>query len=277
MLKKIKNHIRTPFFKWNIAAILIISLAAGHFIVTHGRKYELKQWLRMADYYYSVGYSMMIALILMLCIYTISWWMNIKYRAHGQLLQWLVFQLLYGVVLVLLIELLLATVLFWLKGYWIGNTSFFRKLLLPIVQFIISVNFGYMIVFLIKAPKIKYKVRYLPNVPNDALLATDLVDSPPALIYIDDIGIWQLSTDGEKTPWLDTLESAQEQFGKAICFRGQRHWVVFAHAIADYDKPKGKRQVIIYLKVEAPFELETSRRSTPHFKKWYDGYVDAQK
>lgn len=276
MLKKIKSHIGTPFFKWNIAVFLIFSLAAGHFIVTHGRKHELIQWLRMPNYYYSVGYSMTIALILMICIYGISWRMNNRYRAQGQLWHWLLFQTLYGVVLVLFIEFTLATLLFWLKGYWIGNTAFFRKLLLPIVQFIILVNFGYMIVFLIRSPKIKYKVRYLPPVLEDFPETTSSMDHLPALIYIDEVGVWQLSSNGEKMPWLDSIDSAQEQFGAAICFRGQRHWLVFAPAIAGYDKPKGKRQIMIDLKIDAPFELETSRRSTSDFKKWYDSYVETQ-
>lgn len=275
MLKRFFAHTKTALFRWNLAIIILLSPFAGHFIVTHGRRFELSQWLRRPDYYFSVGYSAFIAIILMLCIYGVSLRMNNLYRDRGKIVHWLAYQLLYGVVLIVGIELVLATGLFWYKGYWITETAFFRKIFGPVVMFIVIVNMVYMLFYSIRAPMVRYKVRYLPKLLEPVPDSNGLEDDGlPGLIYREGESNWALSIEGKRTPWLDTLDAAQEKFGHKVCFRGQRHWLVFGKAIADYDLPTGKRQVIVRLKMEAPFVLETSRRTSPGFKKWIAKYFD---
>lgn len=277
MLIRFFAHTRTALFRWNFVIILFLSPFAGHFIVTHDRKFQTA-WLKSPDYYFSVAYSAIIAIILMLCIYGISFQMNKRYRDRGEIVSWLLCQLLYGVVVVVGLELVLATCLFWYKGYWILETAFFRKILGPVVMFILIVNMAYMLFYAIRAPLVRYKVRYLPSIPKPVKkLEKVKKDELPGLIYRDAEGNWSLSLEGKRMPWLETIGAAQKRYGKKVCFRGQRHWLVFGKAIADFDLPTGKRQVIIHLKMEAPFVLETSRRTSPRFKKWMDKYFRKKK
>lgn len=275
MLKRLILHFRTNFFRWNLLIMVSLSPIAGHVIVTHGHKFNLAQWLKMPGYYFSIASSGLIALLLMFSIYLVSWELNRRFRENEQLRKWLAYQLCIGIGGVLILELLLATLLFLSQGYWILDTAFFRKLFVPIVMFIFVVNLCYMLFYAIRYPFKRHRVRYLPTIQEREITDDEL--EMPGLVFIDDVGIWALGVDGEKKPWLESLDATEKRFGNGVCFRGQRHWLVFGHAIAEHIRPAGRRTVILRLRMEPPFALETSRRSTPSFKRWFDGYLKSVK
>lgn len=268
MLNRLLSHIASRFFLCNLFIGTAMALIAGHLIVTHGRKETLAQFLKMPHYYTSVAYSAGIALLLIMWIYAMGVLTNGKRKRPGLTWNWILNQLVYGVVLTIMLELLLATALFYWNGHWILETAYFRKLFGPIVMFILLVNLCYTVYYLDKAPNPQHKVRY--QIINDHLFNAGLLpleEELPALIYIDENGTWKLNFYGNRSVLLQSLDASFRYLPKDSYFRGHRNWIINKMAISAIKGISGKR-LLVETNIPCPIELIVARRRAPAFKKW---------
>ncbi|SOD13902.1 hypothetical protein [Pedobacter xixiisoli] len=269
MLKRILKHICTKFFLINLLLITIISLLAGHFIVTHGRKETLAQLWKMPAYYRSVGYSATIALFLQLAVYAVSYKLSRKHRGKGLTKKWAMDQFTYGFVVVIVLELLLAAALFGMHGLWLPETAFFRKLFGPIVLFILIINLCYVIYYMNKNPVVKHTVKRL--IPKKVEPRMIVVSEPelPALVYATEAGVLAYDFLGKQMVWMEPVKTSIERLGDEDYYSGQRHWVIHRLAIADLENISGKR-ILLKLHFDFEYEMIVSRRRSPEFRKWFD-------
>lgn len=268
MLKRILKHLWSRFFIINLLLILVVSIFAGHYIVVHGRNETWAELRQMSAYYYSVAYSAMIAMVLQLGIYLVSYKLSRKHRGKGLTISWALEQLLYGVVMILMLELLLAAALFGLHGLWLPETSFFKKLFLPIVLFVLIVNLCYIIYYMNKYPRAQKLVKYLipkkPKPKPQIKVSTDL----PALVYAGESGVMAYGFSGNPMIWTHSIRQSIELLGTRDYYSGQRHWLVHRLAIADLESIPGKRVKLI-LAFEFKHEMIVSRRRSSIFRAWF--------
>jgi len=260
----------STFFLWNLLVIFIVSLIAGHLIVTHDRDETLAEFFRMPAYFWSVGYSGFIAMVLLFCIYGVSYRRYTKYGGKGLTRALIREQLKYGVVMVIMIEFVAATLLFYIMGHWILDTAYFKKLFGPIVLFILFANVCYVLFFLNRAPLVKVRYQFLDNkVRKSDADDVEKLDGP-AMLYVEEGKIWSTNFKGEKSRWpLPTLKKSWERLGKKHYFRVGRDWIVHRNIVISVEVLPGKR-LCITCELNGKFELEVSRRCVAQFKKWID-------
>jgi len=268
-MKKTLSHITSPLFLWNLLIQVVISLVAGHLIVTHGRRESFAELLCYPGYFTSVIYSGSIALLLLLCIYAASYRMYVRYGGEDKNKKWIIGQLRWGVVGVLFIEILAATTLFWVKGHWILDTAYFKKLFLPILLFILLANAVYMIFFmLIREPLVQIKYQFLDNdvhpEPGKALLLA----IEPAIIFVQDEKTWSVDFYGKRSRWqLSTLDTTVEKLDPEKYFRGNRNWIVHRQIVVRVVMLSGRR-LKATCRISQEFDLVVSRRCAVKFKEW---------
>lgn len=269
MLDRIFLHIRSRFFLLNLGLLLTLSILSGHLIVMHGTKDKFLDLIKEPYYHLSVAYSAAIAMTLLAMIYSVSYLLDKKYKGLGLNRQWMFYQLLYGVVLVLVVELLLAGTLFYWQGFLIWETAFFRIFFGPIVLFVLLVNLAYLIFYLQRNPRVEHVVRYLVPRRNAVELALLAKEHVPAILYLDEWGTWAFDFNGEKADWDHSLDASGEFIQIGQYFRGQRHWLVHRKAVRSVE-PQSNRTVRLYLEIDFPHELIVSRRRSREFKAWLD-------
>lgn len=269
MLNRIIVHIRSRFFLSNFGLLLTVAVLTGHFVVMHGTKDKFLDLISESYYYLSVAYSAAITMTLLAMIYSVSYLLDKKYKGLGLTRQWMFYQLLYGVLLVLAVELLLAGILFYWQGFLIWETAFFRIFFGPIVLFVLLVNLAYLIFFLQRNPRVEHVVRYLVPRRNGVELKLLADEQVPAVLYLDEWGTWAFDFNGEKADWDHSLDASGEFIQIGQYFRGQRHWLVHRKAISAVE-PQANRTVRLSLMMDFPHELIVSRRRSKEFKAWLD-------
>lgn len=272
MLKKVFSHLCSKFFLRVFLISFLIALLAGHFIVTHGRRETLSELLAMPSYYYSVIYSALIALILQLAIYTVSYKLSLKYNGKGLTFSWGIRQFFFGFVMVLLLELFLAAALFALHGLWLPETAFFRKLFGDIVLFVLVINLGHIIYFMHLNPIVKHTVRLVvqKKTESEPILPDEM--EAPALILKCEEGLFAYDFHGNKTGWVEPINASLKRLGQNDYYSGQRHWMVHRLAILELENISVKR-ILLKLNIQVPCEIIVSRRRSPEFKVWYDNLL----
>lgn len=273
MIVGLISHIFSRFFLWNFLVILLFSLIAGHLVVTHGRDYEFWVLVKRQGYRLSVLYSGSIALVLLLCIYGISFRLYGRYGGQGLTRPWLLAQLGYGGLGVVGIELLAATLLFWSQGLWIGDTAYFDKLFNPIVLSIFFCNVCYLLFFSNRTVGVTVRYKLLDNTVREPLVEVS-EKTLPAIIYMEKGKIFCVDFDGVRTDWhLPTLKKSWKELGLQDYFRGDRYWIVHRALIVDMSVLPGKR-LIITCHLARDFTLEVSRRNVANFKRWKEGNLE---
>lgn len=278
MLKRILSHFRSRFFIWNISISFGVSMLAGFFVVTHGHPKPYSVLLFMPGLFASSVYSGIIAFILLFAVYLVSFIGNAKYAGKQQNGRWFIFQLFYGVVLMILLELVLATILFWMMGHWILDTAFFDKIFLLAFMFIAMANLFYLLFFMQRVkvdPEVEYvaveTVRYqsVPTIVAPAVEASsEEIGLQAALFYIHNGEIWKKDFDGEPKIWLTPLSKTMNDLDPKQYFKCSRNWIVHRNAIAQVIPIEGRRlKVICRFQLKIPFIV--SRRNAQDFKDWF--------
>ena len=273
MLGRIFLHLRSVFFFRNLCILLVVAAVAGFVIVTHGREEKWYQYFAIPGIFSSALYSGIIAFILLLVVYVVSFIANVKYAGRDRNGQWLVFQLVYGVLLTIVVELVLATLLFWVMGFWIFDTAFFDKIFLVVVMFILLANLCYMLFYM---QRVRYEVtvetvRYQP-IPLSPLEMDS--DEPrveptdqPALFYIRNGEAWRKSFQGKRSIWLKSLDSTMSQLDPQLYFKCARNWIVHRNAIASI-RMISSRRIEVKCSFKVAINLIVSRRNAQKFKEW---------
>lgn len=271
MMKYLWSHFRSPFFLWNLLISIVVAPVAGHLIVTHGRDEEFKELLNMPGYVRSVVFSGIITFILFWFVYGVSFSANVKFARFGLSAKWLGYQLVYGVGVTLGLELVLATVLYGLMGFWILETAFFDKIFLPVVLFVLLLNACYLLYY---SQKIKIVVVISPE-PEVEVVApvaeNDAGESEgerSALLYISEKRLWQMDMEGKTTFWFKSLDASMEEFGTKDYFRCDRNWMVHRGAIVDVKDIAGR--IRVEYRVPVPKHLKISRRNLQLILQWYE-------
>lgn len=267
-MERLLAHLRSRFFLVNFLILFILAILAGHWVVTHNHEGWFFDFIKRPGYFPSVGYSGLIALILLLTIYGVSYRMYKRYGGAGLTGAWITGQLKYGVGMVILIELVLATLLFYIMGYQILETSYFRKLFRPIVLFIFAVNLGYILYFRNReTTKVRYKFldahQHVANQDDD-------VDSEVAIAlwYMEEGEVLCVSFDGRPDGRKSSLTTLMKELDSKIYFRGSRDWIIHRDMISSAKPISGYR-----LKITCKFGNYTpivSRRNVARFKLWFD-------
>lgn len=283
MLKRILLHLSSVFFRWNMLIIVCVSLGAGFIIVTHGRPEKFSALIRIPGLLSSTLYSSVIAFVLLLMVYVVSFTGNAKFAGRGMNARWFRFQFSYGVLLTLLVELVLATILFALNGFWILDTAFFDKLFLPVVLFILLANVCYLLYFIqqvrtevevpIFVPVEVETIRYQPVplvVAQQVDVAAELTDQEPALFYIYQGEVWIKDFTGKRSIWLKSLEKTMSCLDSRVYFKGSRNWIVHRKAITAIEPLSGRR-IELQCLFKVRIKLVVSRRNAHDFKEWLYG------
>lgn len=267
-MERLLAHLRSRFFLVNFLILFVLSILAGHWVVTHNHEGWFLDFIKRPGYFPSVGYSSLIALILLLTIYGVSYRMFECYGGAGLSRAWIAGQLKYGIGVVILVELVLAALLFHIMGYQILETSYFRKLFRPIVLFIFAVNLAYILYFRNReTTKVRYK--FLDGHQHAAMEEGDVDrEVTVALWYMEDGEVLCVSFDGRPDGRKCSLSTVMEELDPKIYFRGARDWIVHRDMISGVKSLSGYR-LQIFCKF-GDHRVIVSRRNVARFKLWFD-------
>lgn len=273
MLTALRLHVRSKHFLRNLCFSLLASVLAAHLVVTYNQRYSLLQMLAMRRYYHSLWVNALAALVLIEFVHAVSRRLYRRFSALGLGWRWMLLQLLLGVGVALLLEVLIASLFFYFDGKWILDTVFFAKLFGPIAMFIVILNLFFMLHYLYREPAVVTQVRYrVASSLRSEQLGAEQVLGLPALLYVSDRSCWSIGFDGERLRWPDSLELSHGRLGEVDYFRGQRDWLVHRAAITGVRQLAGKR-LQLQTSVDFPFVLVVSRRRAPAFKQWWSGEI----
>lgn len=268
-----RSHFRSEHFWRNISFSILVSVLAAHLLVAHDKPYSFQELLAMPRYYYSMLLNAMAALLLIEFVHMVSRRLYRRFRAEGLGHRWLLLQVVLGIGLAMLLELVIATLLFAYHGQLIWETSFFRKLFVSISMFILMVNFFFTGFYQYKEPAVHTMVRYriLRQLASEDCLAAQVLGRP-ALLFVSDRKCWSIGFNGEKLQWPDSLDASQKLLDAGEYFRGQREWMVHRSAIVRVRQLPGKL-LLLETALGFPLELKVSRRRAPEFKQWWAGEI----
>ena len=275
MLIALRSHFRSPHFWRNISFSILASLAASHLLVSFDQRYSLRELWAMPRYYYSLVINAFIALLLIEFMHMISRRLYRRFKAQGLGARWMLLQLLLGVGLTVVAELLIAGAVYYYHGLVIWETMFFRKLFTPILMFIVIVNLFFAVYYLYREPAVTTLVRYkLASPLASESGSAEQVSDGPALLFVEDRNCFSIAFTGEKTQWNSSLDASYLQLGGMDYFRGQREWLVHRSAIARVTQLSGKR-LRLETTLAFPISLIVSRRRAPMFKQWWAGDIES--
>lgn len=273
MLIAIRSHFSSRNFWRNLSLSMAAALAAGHLVVSHDQRYSLPELLSMPRYYYSVALNGAAALLLIEFVHMVSRRLYRRFRAQGLGLRWLAMQALLGLGLTVVLELVMATLLFHYHGHWITETIFFRKLFVPITMFILIINLFFIVYYLYREPAVTTQVRYkLARPLQSGPCAAEKVLGMPALLYVQQRCCWSVSFEGEKLRWPDPLDASEKRLAAADYFRGQRDWLLHRSAVVSVRQLSGRRLELRTSVAQFPL-LVVSRRRAALFKQWWSGDI----
>lgn len=270
MVLTLFTHLRTRFFWSNLLLLVPLAICSAHLIVTHDRTETLSEFFRMPAYFRSIAYSGVIALLLLLAVYGVSFEMNRRHGGSRMNRRWLGGQFLYGVLGVVLLELFAATLLFHLHGFWILDTAYFKKLFGPIALFIFSANLCYMVYYLSRRSAVKVRYQFLDNKVATEEDRVVVKLSEPAIFYIKNGDVWCVDFEGGSMMLHTSLTANMELLSERDYFRGARDWIVHRRAIGSVVHVSGNR-LKLRCSIGDGFDLEVSRRNVGRFKEWLDG------
>lgn len=292
MLKRILLHLHSTFFRWNLLIIFFVSSIAGFAIVTHGRPEKFPALLRIPGLWSSAMYSSIIAFVLILVIYIVSFIGNAKFAGQEINGRWIRFQFYYGVLLTMVVEIVSATLLFGLHGFWILDTTFFDTIFLPVLLFVTLVNLCYLLFFMqqvrievevpveipvevpvfvpVEVETIRYQAVPLVIAPANLDVETELAVDDPALFYSHNGEVWKKDFAGKKSIWLKSLDVTIKELDSKLYFKGYRNWIAHRKAVAEI-QPYSGRRVRIKCIFKVRIKLLVARRNVHQFKEWLYG------
>jgi hypothetical protein len=268
-MNRLLTHVSSRFFLANLAIIMVVSLMAGHFVVTHNHRGHFFQFIQRPGYFYSVTFSAIIALILLLVIYGVSYHLFTRYGGGALNRDWVLGQMGYGVLLVIVLELAFATLLFRIMGRRILESAYFDKLFQPIVLFIIAANLCYLLYFRNREPaKVRYK--FISGEIATAEGEESTTVDTPMFWYINEGDVLQVDVEGQVEVRDSSLTLLMEELDPSVYFRGARDWIIHREMIRLVTPHRGNR-LKICCKVNE-HHLVVSRRNATKFKVWLDQY-----
>ncbi|RYY52146.1 MAG: hypothetical protein EOO09_22180 [Chitinophagaceae bacterium] len=273
MLIALRSHFRSPHFWRNLSFSMLASLIASHLVVSFDQRYSLFELFAMPRYYYSLAINAFAALLLIEFMHMISRRLYRSFKSQGLGARWMLLQLVLGVGLTVLAELLIAGAVYYYHGLVIWETMFFRKLFTPILMFILIVNLFFAVYYLYREPAVTTLVRY--KLAKPAVSETDSAEQfldNPALLFVADRSCFSIAFTGEKKHWNCSLDESYLRLGGTDYFRGQREWLVHRSAIAKVTQLSGKR-LQLETTLVFPISLTVSRRRAPMFKQWWAGDI----
>lgn len=137
----------TPKYNDWLLRILMSVLAAHVILINYNPKNTLE--LITGKYYaYSMLGSVAIAFAAISLVRYISKQLDKNYRWENDLITRLCLQLFFGVILAMLIVVILVTIYFGIRGYWILDTYWFKANFLPEVLMLFVLNFYFLFYYL---------------------------------------------------------------------------------------------------------------------------------
>lgn len=128
---------------------IIAALAAGSYMVIHGTRFDLQRALKSPMFYVVVAVSCMAALLLVEFVHFVTKRLDVNYDWRSKFTERLVFQILFAVMLLLLMDAILFSVYFGIQGQSIFENRFFHADL-PMVLILLVVLSGYYYIYYLR-------------------------------------------------------------------------------------------------------------------------------
>ena len=253
---------------YHVLIRLCVALLASHFVVVHSAEETWVELFTKKYYYLSLLFSMIIAFLLIECVYFVSKWIDFKFRESENRVKRMKTQFIFGFCLTAFHAFFLAMMLFYAHGENIFNSGYFEKLYVYILLFIFTLNVVYLLYFEYqKMPRLRYQRMifnhtYINNLRTNALKA-----NLPAVIYHEDKACFAVDFNGVKTSWPNTIEESMKLLNAEHYFQISRKGIVHRAAILSFSPHKIKC-LKIELNIPCPIALITSRRKSAFFKEW---------
>lgn len=245
---------------------LLVALLVSHFIVVHDAKETWMELFTKDYYYFSVLYSMIIAFLLIECVYRVTNYLN-NFLGFSLSRERLKAQFFKGFAFTGVLAFALAAVLFWLNGQNIFESNYFEKLYASILLFIFTVNVFYMLYYFYSfMPKTRYQVLRI-----DQYTLNNETSNQPALIFLDNRLCIAIDFRGVKSYLNHSIEESMRLLDPENYFQINRRVIVHRAAISSI-KPFGVRQLKIKLNlginIPKSAELIVSKRKMVLCKQW---------
>lgn len=252
---------------FHLAIRLLIALLASHIIVVQNTEETWLELFTKSYYYKSVFYSMVIAFLLIECVYVQTKRVNKQFEGHDLSFSLIKAQFLNSFLVAAFLAFLMATLLFWLNGQNIFESSYFENLFPYILVFILCFNAIYLMYFRsLNLPRTRY-IMVDPDSPRlQNLRSKSIQDKLPAFIFYHVRGCFAIDFNGEKSTWAHTLEESMEFLNSDDYFQINKKEIVNRAAILSTKSlyPRCK----IKLSIPYPTDLYASKRKNQLFKSW---------
>lgn len=251
----------------HLAIRLFVALLASHLIVVQNTEETWAELFTKSYYYKSVFYSMVIAFLLIECVYIQTKRVNKQFEGNHLSLNLIKAQFLNSFLVTAVLAFLMAMLLFWLNGQNIFASSYFENLFPYILVFILCFNVIYLMYLRnLNMPRTRYIVVNPESTHLHDLRSKSIRDKLPALIYYQVRGCFAIDFNGVKSVWPNTLEESMEFLNSDDYFQINKKEIVNRAAILS-TKPHYPR-CKIELSIPYPTDLYASKRRTQLFKSW---------
>lgn len=249
---------------------LLVTLVVSHLIVVHDARETWMELFTNKYYYLSLLYSMIIAFLLIECVYRVTNYLNNSLGfnlSKGRLKS----QFYFGFVGTGMLAFVLAALLFWLNGQNIFKSNYFEKLYASILLFIFTVNVFYILYrYYGFMPKTRYQVLKL----DQCELGRE-TSNLPALIYLENRLCVAIDFKGVKSYLSHSIEESMRLLNPENYFQINRKVIVRRNAVLTVN-PFGTRQLKIVLSIDSrnvpqKVDLIVSKRKIVIFKQWLTG------
>nr|WP_199078248.1 LytTR family DNA-binding domain-containing protein [Pedobacter sp. ASV19] len=266
-------------FYLRLAACLI----ASHILVVYGETRSTFEMMLMPEYYYAVGGSTVIALILFTIMRGINIKLDRKFGWRDKTVERVGMQFFWGLAVPSVVAFLLAAAYFFFRGANILQTSYLRYDFQVVLMQLLLINLYYIAYYFYQqwthAEKTISQLALLRHEPAASHKETFMVSkgSGNLLLPLDTIAYFYRNGDNNYVRTINaedyfvntSLDEIQQQLPEDRFFRANRQILTHRQAVKGYD-------LMEYGKLEAKFSpalsIDTviSQKRAKEFKQWVD-------
>eukprot|EP01133_Synstelium_polycarpum_P017051 gene17051-20313_t len=262
---------------------LAACLIASHILVVYGETKSTFEMMLMPEYYYAVGGSTVIALILFTIMRAINIKLDKKFGWKDKTVQRLGMQVFWGLVVPAIVAFLLAAAYFYFRGANILQTSYLRYDFQVVLMQLLLINLYYVAYYFYQqwthAEKTISKLALLHNEPATSHKETFLVSkgSGNLLLPLDTIAYFYRNGDNNFVRTINaedyfvntSLDDIQQQLPEDRFFRANRQILTHRQAVKGYDLMEyGKLEAKLYPALS--IDTVISQKRAKEFKQWVD-------
>jgi len=262
---------------WQIVLFLLLPLLSAHIMVVKGERYSLVEFLQMPEYYIALSASFIIAACLLLSVIGIS--RLLDKRLPWKEAQWtrLCWQVLLGVLGISILAYGLAAVYFRFRGISIEDTDYLSHDFLPVIEFIMLINFFYFarfayLSFLIplwRRVERSYDQTSVASRRHFRWKQKNLSANKVVLYNLEGQHVFSFTRKGDRNIEEGSLKRIQEGLDEKEYFRVNKRTIIHRSLVLFVDKVNGSR--LLRLSLDHP-ELDTtlvSQARVKDFKVWF--------